>query len=207
MIAYWNTYHEKLLTATMQHIELVGMTLTIAILIASGIIMACMHQERVMNGLIYLTSLLYSIPSLALFAILIPLTGLGRTTAIIVLVIYCQYVLLRSFSAGIQEIDPTIIEAAVGMGMTRNQMFRKIQLPLAMSSIIAGIRIAATSTIGIATIAATINAGGLGTVLFDGLRTFSVVKLLWGTVLSMLLCLFVNVILYLLENALRRRFA
>ncbi|MPM39902.1 hypothetical protein SDC9_86538 [bioreactor metagenome] len=86
-------------------------------------------------------------------------------------------------------------------------MFRKIQLPLAMSSIIAGIRIAATSTIGIATIAATINAGGLGTVLFDGLRTFSVVKLLWGTVLSMLLCLLVNVILYLLENALRRRFA
>jgi osmoprotectant transport system permease protein len=76
-----------------------------------------------------------------------------------------------------------------------------------MSSIIAGIRIAATSTIGIATIAATINAGGLGTVLFDGLRTFSVVKLLWGTVLSMLLCLLVNVILYLLENALRRRFA
>lgn len=207
MIAYWNTYHEKLLTATMQHIELVGTTLTIAILIASGIILACMHQERVMNGLIYLTSLLYSIPSLALFAILIPLTGLGRSTAIIVLVIYCQYVLLRSFSAGIKEIDPTIIEAAVGMGMTRNQMFRKIQLPLAMSSIIAGIRIAATSTIGIATIAATINAGGLGTVLFDGLRTFSVVKLLWGTVLSMLLCLLVNVILYLLENALRRRFA
>ena len=160
-----------------------------------------------MNGLIYLTSLLYSIPSLALFAILIPLTGLGRNTAIIVLVIYCQYVLLRSFSAGIKEIDSTIIEAAVGMGMTRNQMFRKIQLPLAMSSIIAGIRIAATSTIGIATIAATINAGGLGTVLFDGLRTFSVVKLLWGTVLSMLLCLLVNVILYLLENALRRRFA
>ena len=107
MIAYWNTYHEKLLLATMQHIELVGTTLTIAILIASGIILACMHQERVMNGLIYLTSLLYSIPSLALFAILIPLTGLGRNTAIIVLVIYCQYVLLRSFSAGIKEIDPT----------------------------------------------------------------------------------------------------
>ena len=167
----------------------------------------CMHNERVMNGLIYLFSLLYSIPSLALFAILIPLTGLGRNTAIIVLVIYCQYVLLRSFSAGIKEIDPTIIEAAVGMGMTRNQMFRKIQLPLAMSSIIAGIRIAATSTIGIATIAATINAGGLGTVLFDGLRTFSVVKLLWGTVLSMLLCLLVNVVLYFLENALRRRYA
>ena len=207
MITYWNTYHEKLLTATMQHIELVGTTLMIAILIAGGVILMCMHNERVMNGLIYLTSLLYSIPSLALFAILIPLTGLGRNTAIIVLVIYCQSVLLRSFSAGIKEIDPTIIEAAVGMGMTRNQMFRKIQLPLAMSSIIAGIRIAATSTIGIATIAATINAGGLGTVLFDGLRTFSVVKLLWGTVLSMLLCLLVNVILYLLENALRRRFA
>lgn len=83
----------------------------------------------------------------------------------------------------------------------------KIQLPLAMSSIIAGIRIAATSTIGIATIAATINAGGLGTVLFDGLRTFSVVKLLWGTTLSIVLCVLVNVILYFLESALRRRFA
>ncbi|PTQ81622.1 osmoprotectant transport system permease protein [Trichococcus patagoniensis] len=184
-----------------------GTTLLIAILIASGVILACIHHERVMNALIYLTSLLYSIPSLALFAILIPLTGLGRNTAIIVLVIYCQYILLRSFATGIREIDPTIIEAAVGMGMTRNQIFRKIQIPLATTAIIAGIRIAATATIGIATIAATINAGGLGTVLFDGLRTFSVVKLLWGTSLSILLSLFVNVILYFVEVVLRRRFS
>lgn len=204
MIEYWNKYSERLLTATWDHIELVSITLAISIVIAGAVVLTSMHNERLLNGIIYFFSLVYSIPSLALFALLIPLTGLGKDTAIIVLVIYCQFILLRNFATGISEIDPVMVEAAIGMGMTKQEVFRKIQLPLAANTIIAGIRIAATSTIGIATIAASINAGGLGTILFDGLRTLNVIKLLWGTLLAVLLCIIVNSVLYAVEYRLAK---
>lgn len=180
MMEYWQQSSTKLINATIQHIQLVGLTLAIAIVISGSVVLLCMYQKRLLDALVYFFSIIYSIPSLAMFALLIPITGLGETTAMIVLVIYCQYILLRSFVTGIQEVDPIIVEAAFGMGMKQNQVFRKIQLPLAAKSMIAGIRVAATSTIGIATIAATINAGGLGTILFDGLRTQNLIKLLWG---------------------------
>lgn len=107
---------------------------------------------------------------------------------------------LRSFSNAINEVNPALVETAYGMGMTANQVFYKIQLPLAIGPIIGGIKIAATSTIGIATIAATINAGGIGRILFDGLRTSSLPKLLWGTLLAALMCLFFNFILELIKK-------
>lgn len=110
-------------------------------------------------------------------------------TAIIVLTIYCEYVLLRTFITGIQEIDPALIEVAKGMGMTRRQVFFKVQLPLATPAIFSGLQVALASTMGIATIAATINAGGLGQLLFEGLQSQQVVPILWGTLLTVVLTL------------------
>lgn len=202
MIDYWLRYSDRLLEATWQHIQIVGTVMGIAILIASSVIVLFTRFPRLLKSSIYLFSVVYSIPSMALFALLIPVTGLGRTTAIVVLVIYCQYILLRSFNTALLEVDPLMIETATGMGMTSHQVFRKIQLPLAMKGLLAGIKIAAISTIGITTIAATINAGGLGTILFDGMRTASIVKLAWGTLLTASLCLLVNVILYVAERLL-----
>lgn len=199
MIEYWEKYHEKMIQLTIEHLQLVGGSLTIAIIISGSILLFCLYSQRLTNILVYFFSLIYSIPSLAMFALLIPLTGLGESTAMIALVIYCQYILLRSFVTGIMEVDPMMIEVAFGMGMTRNQVLRKIQLPLAANSMFAGIRVAATSTIGIATIAATINAGGLGTLLFDGLRTMNTIKLAWGTLLLGAICLVVNLLLLILE--------
>ncbi|WP_019786500.1 ABC transporter permease, partial [Streptococcus sobrinus] len=138
--------------------------------------------------------------SFALFALLIPVTGLGKTTAIVALAAYAQYILVRSFLAGLLEVDPSLIEAAQGMGMTKGQILRKIRLPLAVPAIMSGIRLAATSIIMIATIGATIQAGGLGTILFDGLRTNSIPKLVWGIILSIAITLWVNLFLYLIEE-------
>ena len=118
----------------------------------------------------------------------------------IVLVLYSKYVLLRTLITGIKEIDPMIIEAALAMGMTNKELFINVQLPLAAQSIFSGLRLALTSIIGIATIAATINAGGLGTIIFDGLRTQSLVKMLWGTLLTIFLTLLSNLILKLIEK-------
>lgn len=204
MMEYWHRYGYKLVEATTQHVQIVGIVLLLSILISGLTVLLFIRRPKLMNGSIYLFSVIYSIPSLSLFALLIPFTGLGKTTAIFVLVIYCQYILLRSFTTGIREVDPVIVESAVGMGMTNSQVFTKIQLPLASKAIIAGIRVAATSTIGIATIAATINAGGLGTVLFDGLRTLSLVKLAWGTLLTAGLCIVVNMLLFVFERFILR---
>lgn len=200
MIDYLLASYDDLWTAWIEHFQLVGIVLLTSILIAGLVVWLATIWQRKTDQVVYFFSILYSIPSYALFALLIPFTGLGFLSAVIVLIIYCQYILLRSFSNAINEVDPGLIETAYGMGMTANQVFYKVQLPLAVSPIIAGIKIAATSTIGIATIAATINAGGIGRILFDGLRTSSLPKLLWGTLLAAGMCLFFNLILELFKK-------
>lgn len=200
MIEYWNSAYPRLIEAFLSHMELVYLSLAIALVIAILVIYYFINQDKWLNRLVYFFSALYSIPSYALFALLIPITGLGTSTAIIVLVLYSEYVLLRTFITGIQEIDPVIIEAAVAMGMNDKELFFKIQLPLASKSIFSGIRLALTSIIGIATIAATINAGGLGTIIFAGLRTQSIVTMLWGTLLTVLLTLLSNFLLQMIEK-------
>ncbi|MFC3932552.1 ABC transporter permease [Streptococcus dentapri] len=205
MIDYFQTSSGQLVTATLEHIILSGLSLLIALVLASAITILLIFLPRLRQFSVYAVSLLYAIPSFALFALLIPWTGLGKGTAITALVIYAQYTLVRTFLAGLTQIDPSILEAAIGMGMTKWQVFTKIQLPLAVPSIIAGIRLAATSIIAIATIAATVNAGGLGTILFEGLRSMSLPKLVWGILLTVTLSLIVNLILYLIEEIINEK--
>ena len=202
MISYLINSYNKLLTALFQHIVIVVVTMLIAVCIA-GIITLLMQNKKALPGMVItVLSVFYSIPSLALFALLIPFTGLGRTTAVIVLVVYAQYILVRNFSMGLNEVDKGILEAAKGMGMSETEIFRKVQFPLAAGSFVAGIKLATTSTIGIATIAASINAGGLGTILFDGLRTLNIVKIFWGTILTVALCIPVNIGLNIVQKKL-----
>lgn len=202
MIEYIRKHPEKVLGALTEHIELVLITLVISLAIACLLALLAMRSERVSDALNNLFSVLYSVPSLALFALLIPVTGLGRTTAVIVLTLYNQYILLRSFTAGLRDVDPAVCEAAKGIGMTDMQILTKIRVPLARRAIFAGIRLAVVSTIGIGTIAASINAGGLGTLLFEGLRTINTPKILWGSVLSALLAVSINRLLKMVEERL-----
>lgn len=199
MIEYWNANQSTMIQDLEQHAVMVLASLGIALVIAGLIIMLLMHRKNWLNGLTYFFSLLYSVPSFALFAMLLPISGLGMRTAIIVLTIYCEYVLLRTFITGIQEIDPSLIEVAKGMGMTNRQVFFKIQLPLATPAIFSGLQVALASTMGIATIAATINAGGLGQLLFEGLQSQQVTPLLWGTILTVILTLVCAGILRMIE--------
>lgn len=202
MIEYIRKHPEKVLGALTEHIELVLITLVISLVIACLLTLLAMRSERVSDALNNLFSVLYSVPSLALFALLIPVTGLGRMTAVIVLTLYNQYILLRSFTAGLRDVDPAVCEAAKGIGMTDMQILTKIRVPLARRAIFAGIRLAVVSTIGIGTIAASINAGGLGTLLFEGLRTINTPKILWGSVLSALLAVSINRLLKMVEERL-----
>lgn len=201
MIDYFINYHDKLLTALTEHLEIVFLALFFSLLLAAMLTVLSIYSRSMSSLPVNLFSMIYSIPSLAMFAMLIPLTGLGKTTAVLVLTVYNQCLLLRNFIAGINGVDTAIVDAATGMGMTKLQVLIKIRLPLSKKAFFAGIRLAAVSTIGIATIAASINAGGLGTILFDGLRTMNINKILWGSLLSAGLAILTNTLLGVIEKS------
>ena len=202
MIEYLNRHPEKIWEPFIQHIELTLITMVISVAAASLFTLSAMRYERVGRVLQRIFSVIYSVPSLALLALLIPITGLGRTSAVIALVAYNQYLLLINFTSGLREADPAAVEAARGIGMTDWEILTRIRLPLAKKAIFAGIRLAVVSTIGIGTIAAFINAGGLGVLLYEGLRSTHVPKILWGSFLSGGLAIVMNLLLKRIENSL-----
>lgn len=204
MLKYLLTSYDKILLALIDHLILVGVAMFFAIILASVLVFIARNRPILRQSLVYLFSLAYAIPSLALFALLIPLTGLGKDTAIFALVLYAQYILVRNFFLGLDEVDDSLVEVARAMGMTESQVLWKVQLPLALNSIFSGLKLAMTSVIGIATVATTINGGGLGTLLFEGLRTSSMTKMLWGTILTIVLCILMNVFITVLQKLVKR---
>lgn len=203
VLSYMASHADALLKATGEHLSLLGATMLASCAIAALLTLLCLRSRRVEGIVVEALGAAYAIPSLALFALLIPLTGLGFTSAVIVMVAYSQFMLVRNALEGIHDVDPALVEAARGMGFSERQILLKIQLPLALPAIVAGMRLAAISTVGIATIAATINAGGLGGILLSGLRTMNVDKILAGTTCCALLALLLDGLMRALENRLR----
>ena len=183
-----------------QHISLSFEALLIALIIALPLGYFSYEKPFVRQLSTLLTQGIRVIPSLGILFIMIPFIGVGRLPALIALVILGIPPILLNTIVGFASVSENLLETALGLGMTRWQILAKIQLPLAQSSIFAGLRLAASSVIASATIASTINAGGLGSILFDGLRTMSLPKLLWGIILTVSLSLLVNLILYLVEE-------
>lgn len=187
-----------------QHLRLVGSSVLIAMLIGIplGIIVT---RVRWLEGIVLnTTGVLYTIPSLALFAILIPYTGIGERTAIIALVLYSLLAIVRNTAAGIDAVSPATLDAARGMGMTGLQRLAMVELPLALPVILVGVRIATVANIGIATVAAVIGAGGLGRLIFDGMRTLDNDRIFAGVLVASALALVADWVLARLGEALRR---
>ncbi|EFR31356.1 ABC transporter permease [Eremococcus coleocola] len=204
MMEYWKKSSDKLIQAFVEHVQLVSLAMMFALLFSLALVALIRRWPNLRNGSIYLLSVIYAIPSLAVFALLIPVTGLGKTTAIIVLVVYVQYILVRNILLGLDQVDDRVLEVADAMGMTQRQVLHRVQIPLAMPTIVTGLKISTTSTVGIATMAAVINGGGLGKILFEGLRTMDLIKLVWGTLLTVILCLLVNIFWNLLYGVLKK---
>ena len=196
------TYYDKLFGAAVEHLQIILVSMALSLAVAMILTVLCDLHPLISGVMLSFLSVVYSVPSLAMLAILLPVTGRGRTTAIVVLVIYNQYLLLRNFIAGLDGVDKSVVEAATGLGMSSMQVLVRIKLPLSKRPMIAGIRIALVSTVSIATIAASINAGGLGTILFDGLRTMNASKILWGSILSALLAVLLDWFLGAVEKRL-----
>lgn len=183
-----------------QHLELWAIVLTIATLIAIPLGILAVRVKAIKGPLLGMLDVIYSIPSLALLVLLIPVFGLGARPAIVALVAYTQLVLVRNTVVGLSGIDPSVIEVARGMGMNGWQRFWRIELPLAMPLILGGVRLASIQIIGIGTFAAYVGAGGLGRLLFEGVITNNTGKIFSGAVAVSALAILVNYGLYFLER-------
>lgn len=175
-----------------EHIVLVISALLIAVAISVPLGYYIHGKQRLTTLVLGSLGMLYTIPSLVLMILLLPAFGLSPTTVIIALVIYCQIILVRNVIAGLDTIDPSIIEAARGMGMTRRQRFIQVQLPLMLPVLIAGMRLAAVVATAIATIGAMFGAGGLGTLLFNGISQGRFDKIVAGSLTVALLAGILN---------------
>ena len=184
----------------LEHLRLTGTTLLIALVLALPIALFITRQKRLQGPVLGLLSILYTIPSLALFVLLIPPFGLGFRNAVVALVIYAQVILVRNIVAGLESVPSSVIEAARGMGMNSWQIFYKIELPLALPVILAGLRVATLSTVGIGTIAAYVGAGGLGRLLFDGVQQGRPDRIVAGAIAVSVLAIAINTLLRFLET-------
>src|SRR4030088_1133838 len=185
-------HRAEILEATANHLTLVmiAMVFTIAIGVALGMLIG--HRPTLRNFALGLARIFQTIPSLSLFDFLIPIPfigAIGRRSAIVALVLYALLPILRNTYVGLTSIDPAVLEAAEAMDMTSTQILTRVRLPLALGIILAGIRTATVLTIGVATIAAAIGAGGLGTFIFCGVAMVSDALILAGAIPAALLAI------------------
>jgi osmoprotectant transport system permease protein len=187
-----------------EHLRMTLIALAIALLIAMPLGVGITRFRRWESPVMSVLGILYTIPSLALLVLLIPFVGLGLDNAVIVLVVYAQVILVRNIVVGINGVEPAIVDAARGMGMSAWQRLIKIELPLALPVILAGVRIATVTIIGIGAVAALINAGGIGRLLFDGVSTGNSQKIIAGSIAAATLAGLANILLRLLERRAQR---
>jgi osmoprotectant transport system permease protein len=188
---FWERRRE-ILALTGQHVLLVLAATAIAVAIGVPLGVALTRRPRLARPILGFANVVQTIPSLALFGFLIPLPvlgGIGARTAIVALVVYSLLPILRNTHAGILSVDPAVVEAAVGLGMTPRQRMRLVELPLALPVVLAGVRVAVVVGIGLATIAAAIGAGGLGVLIYRGVATVDHRLILAGALPAALLAL------------------
>ncbi len=181
------------LERTWEHIFLTGVAVLVGTVIAIGLAVLAVRRRRWYGPITSATNILYTIPSLALFAFLVPFTGLSTLTSEIGLVGYTLLIIVRNTVAGIDGVSRGVKEAADGMGFTPRRRFWRAEFPLALPVIMAGIRIAAVTTVGLVTITSMLGQGGLGFFILAGLRSFFWTQIIVGTVGSVVLAVVIDV--------------
>lgn len=205
MTEFIDRYGAEMIQHAWEHLYLVSIAISIAILIGVPLGILITRKPGFSQPVLGLANIMQTIPSLALFGLLIPLPflgGIGDRTAIIALTLYSLLPIIRNTYTGIVSIDPAIREAGKGMGMTDFQLLLQVEIPLAMGVIVAGIRVATAIAIGLATIAAAIGAGGLGVFIFRGVATVNNQLLLAGAIPSAFIALVADFTLGAIERRL-----
>ncbi|OCR01362.1 hypothetical protein BCD67_23190 [Oscillatoriales cyanobacterium USR001] len=207
MIEFINRYGSEMVRHTIEHLFLVGIAIFIAMMIGIPLGILITRKPEFSPSVLGFANIMQTIPSLALFGLLIPLPllgGIGDRTATIALTLYSLMPIIRNTYTGIMGVDPAIREAGKGMGMTDIELLLQVEIPLAMSVIIAGVRVATVFAIGLATIAAAIGAGGLGVFIFRGVATVNNQLLFAGAIPAALMALAADFGLSLVEKSLTK---
>ncbi|MBW4480685.1 MAG: ABC transporter permease [Tolypothrix brevis GSE-NOS-MK-07-07A] len=199
-------YAPEIIQHTLEHLFLVSIAIVIAILIGIPLGILITRITSLRQPILIIANILQTIPSLALFGLLIPVPfigGIGATPAIVALTLYSFLPIIRNTYTGITNVDPAIREAGRGMGMTDTQLLLQVEIPLAMQIILAGVRVATVIAIGIATIAAAIGAGGLGELIFRGISVVNNDLILAGAIPAAVIALIVDFAIGWLEGKLK----
>jgi osmoprotectant transport system permease protein len=194
---------DEILRLSAEHLWIVALSVAIATLIAAPVAVLLTRHARARRWTLAVVNIVQTIPSLALFGFLLPLPligGVGKQTAIFALVLYALLPILRNTVVGILGIDPGVRQSAVAMGMTQRQLLLGVELPLALPTILAGVRIATVTTIGTATVAAAIGGGGLGTFVFRGISMVDTNTILAGAVPAALMAITADEVLEWVER-------
>ena len=192
--------HEKLLTQVVQHLGLTFLSLFLAIMIGVPLGILIARKRKLSGSVLGMAGILQTIPSIALLGFMIPVFGIGAAPAIVALLIYALLPIIRNTYTGITEVDPAVTEAAKAMGMNGKQLLFKVQLPLAMPVIIAGIRTAAVINVGVATLASFVAAGGLGEFIFGGISLNNTHMILAGAIPAALLAVLLDQTIAVLQK-------
>lgn len=204
MIEYLQNNQDTVSSAFVQHLQLSVVALVISLAIALPVGIVISRYARLSDAVVSILGIVYTIPSLALLAVLVVIIGIGAVPTTIALVIYAQFALVRNIVTGLRGVDPTIVEAARGMGMSPLQVLMRVKMPLALPVIVAGLRIATVVVIGIAAIAAIDDAGGLGRLLYEGSNNGYNEEIEVGAVATGVLALAADIILRVIEWAATR---
>ncbi len=190
----------KLFEQTLEHLGLTFLSLSLAVLIAVPLGIFIARKDRFAGGILAFTGVLQTIPSIALLGFMIPILGIGVKPAIFALFLYALLPILRNTYTGIREVEPSVVEAARGIGMSDGQILRQVELPLAMPVLFAGIRTATVINVGVATLAAYIGAGGLGEFIFGGIALNNTFMILAGAIPAAILAIFFDQLLARLQR-------
>jgi osmoprotectant transport system permease protein len=199
----WSYLHDNsdaILAATRQHVTLTVVSVGLGLLLAVPLALLARRSSRLETLILGLAGVIYTIPSLALFAVLAPITGLTEKTVVIGLTAYTLLVLVRNVLTGLQGVPADVVEAARGMGVGPVRLLVRVQLPLALPTILAGVRVATVSTIALVTVGAVVSNGGLGQLIFEGFNNnFYRAEILTATLLCVLLAVVADALLLTVE--------
>ncbi len=199
---YVEDRHQELTDATVQHIQITLLSVVLGLVIALPVALLARRSPRAESVLLGATTGIYTVPSLALFPLLVPFTGLSITTVVIGLALYALTILARAIVDGLRAVPDDVRESAVGLGYGPARLLVKVELPLALPTIVAGLRVATVSTVALTTVGSLVAYGGLGNLIRDGVRTNFRAELVSAAVLCVVIAVVFDVLLVLAQRQL-----
>ena len=199
--AYLSTRSEQILSATAEHITLTVVSVALGLLLALPLGLVAFRLPRARALVLGTSTAVYTIPSLAMFSLLLPVTGLSATTVVVGLVLYSLTILVRNVLAGLQAVPADVVESATGIGYGPLSLLLRVQLRLALPTVLAGLRVATVSTVALVTVGAILGHGGLGNLIYSGLRTQFQAEVLTATVVVIALAVVADLLLLAVQRA------